>query len=75
MRYHIDVLGRLHGVWGFFGLLTGSSLFILEFGCWASLATLNHGSRAIDAAVWILSGTGRPPRLASAVPTSMEEDL
>src|SRR5579862_3688294 len=58
MRYHIDVLGRLHGVWGVFGLLTGSSLFILAFGCWASLATLNPGSRAVDAAVWILAGTG-----------------
>ncbi len=138
MRYHIDVLGRLHGVWGTFGLLTGSSLFILALGSWASLAALGSVSRAGHAAVWILVATGatlviaggammatgravrrqrpsgrtaaialalpnlvlvpfgtalgvyalwvllnddargafgRPPRLASSVPTSMEEDV
>jgi hypothetical protein len=138
MRYHIDVLGRLHGVWGAFGVLTGASLFILALGSWASLATLGPVSRAGHAAVWILvasgaalvvtggammaagsavrrhrprgrtaaialalpnlvlvpfgtalgvytlwvllnddarSAFGRPPRLASSVPTSMEEDL
>lgn len=31
MRLHIDVLGWLHLVWGAFGLLTGTSLFILAF--------------------------------------------
>jgi hypothetical protein len=138
MRYHIDVLGRLHGVWGAFGVLTGASLFILALGSWASLATLGPVSRPGHAAVWILvasgaalvvtggammaagsavrrhrpkgrtaaialalpnlvlvpfgtalgvytlwvllnddarSAFGRPPRLASSVPTSMEEDL
>jgi hypothetical protein len=138
MRYHIDVLGRLHGVWGAFGLLTGASLFILALGSWASLANLGPVSRAGHAAVWILVASGgmlviaggamvaagravrghrprgrsaaialalpnlvlvpfgtalgvytlwvllnddarfafgRPPRLASSVPTSMEEDL
>jgi hypothetical protein len=138
MRYHIDVLGRLHGVWGAFGALTGASLFILALGSWASLATLGPVSRAGHAAVWILVASGaalvvtggammaagsavrrhrpkgrtaamalalpnlvlvpfgtalgvytlwvllnddargafgRPPRLASSVPTSMEEDL
>jgi hypothetical protein len=138
MRYHIDVLGRLHGVWGTFGLLTGLSLFILALGSWASLANLGPVSRAGHAAVWILVASGatlvvaggamiaagrgvcrhrprgraaaialavpnlmlvpfgtalgiyalwvllnddarrvfgRPPRLASSVPTSMEEDL
>jgi hypothetical protein len=66
MRYHIDVLGRLHGVWGLFGILTGSSLFVLALGCWASLDTLAPVSRAGDAAVWILVATGLTLVLAGA---------
>lgn len=31
MRLHIDALGWLHLAWGAFGLLTGTSLFILAF--------------------------------------------
>jgi hypothetical protein len=58
MRHHIDVLGRLHGVWGAFGLLTGASLFVLAFGSWASLATLGSVSRAGRTAAWILVGAG-----------------
>jgi hypothetical protein len=138
MRHHIDVLGRLHGVWGAFGLLSGASLGVLALGTWLSLASLDTVSHAGQAAVWIfvVSGLalvssglamvivgravrkgqpmgrlaalalaapnlvlvpfgtalgvytiwvllnddarrvfGRPPRAASAVPTSMEEDL
>src|SRR5579864_9104061 len=113
MRYHIDVLGRLHGVWGLFGILTGSSLFVLALGCWASLATLapvmaagggvrrhRQSGRVLAIglslpnlvlvpfgtalgvyALWVLLNDdarcafGRPPHLASSVPTSMEEDL
>jgi hypothetical protein len=66
MRYHIDVLGRLHGVWGLFGILTGSSLFVLALGCWASLATLAPVSRAGDTAVWILVAAGLTLVLAGA---------
>lgn len=138
IKYHIDVLGRLHGVWGAFGVLTGLSLFVLAVGSWASLASLGSVTRAGVAAVGIFVGAGlilsvggglmlaagrglrrhrgagrlaaialslpnlvlvpfgtalgiyalwvllnddarrafgRPPRLASSVPTSMEEDL
>lgn len=58
MRYHLDVLSRLHAVWGAFGLLTGGSFFILAVSCWASLAGLAPVSRAGYAAVWILAATG-----------------
>lgn len=138
MQYHVDALGRLHGVWGAFGVLTGTSLVVLAVGSWASLSSLGTVSRAGEAAVgifvavglvlalggaamlaagrairrhhragrtaaialalpnlvlvpfgtalgiyalWVLLNDdarrvfGRPPRLASSVPTSMEEDL
>jgi hypothetical protein len=138
MRDHIDVLGRLHGVWGAFGLLTGMSLGVLAAGSWlslASLGTVGHAGRTA-VAIFVVSGLalvvsglamiatgravragrahgraaalalavpnlvlvpfgtalgvytlwvllnddarrvfGRPPRVASTVPTSMEEDL
>ncbi len=138
MRHHIDVLGRLHGVWGAFGLLTGVSLGVLAVGSWLSLASLGAVGHAGRTAVgifvagglllvvsgllmiatgrairafrpsgrmaalalalpnlvlvpfgsalgvytfWVLLNDdarlifGRPPRVGSAVPTSMEEDL
>jgi hypothetical protein len=40
MALHIDVLGRLHLLWGAFGLLTGASLFILAIGTNAALDDL-----------------------------------
>src|SRR5579862_7326987 len=58
MKYHIDVLGRLHGVWGAFGVLTGLSLFVLALGSWVSLASLGSVSRAGSAAVGVLVGAG-----------------
>jgi hypothetical protein len=58
MKSHIDVLGRLHGVWGAFGVLTGLSLFVLALGSWASLASLGSVTRAGVAAVGIFVGAG-----------------
>ena len=58
MKFHIDVLGRLHGVWGAFGVLTGLSLFVLAAGSWVSLASLGSVTRAGVAAVGIFVGTG-----------------
>jgi hypothetical protein len=58
MKYHIDVLGRLHGVWGAFGVLTGLSLFVLALGTWVSLSGLGSVSRAGAAAVGIFAGAG-----------------
>lgn len=58
MKYHIDVLGRLHGVWGAFGVLTGLSLFVLAVGSWASLASLGSMTRSGAAAVGIFVGAG-----------------
>jgi choline-glycine betaine transporter len=58
MRHHIDVLGRLHGVWGTFGVLTGLSLAILAAGSWASAAELGSVGRGEQAAVWVLVVSG-----------------
>lgn len=43
MRAHLDLLARLHVVWGGFGLLGGVSLLILAAG--AALAPAGAGSR------------------------------
>jgi hypothetical protein len=52
---HIDVLGRLHFVWGVFGALTGVSLAVLAVGTGAALAELGSSGRAEDAAVWVFA--------------------
>lgn len=52
MRGHLDVLGRLHFVWGVFGVLTGASLAILAAGTLVSL--LGSLGRGEQAAVWVL---------------------
>ena len=36
---HLDVLGRLHFVWGAFGVLTGASLAVLAVGTRLNPAT------------------------------------
>jgi uncharacterized membrane protein len=54
MRVHLDVLGRLHFVWGLFGVLTGASLGVLATGTLASLLGLGSLGRAEQAAVWVL---------------------
>lgn len=53
MSLHIDVLGRLHVMWGAFGLLTGTSLFILALGTHAALDDLGQSGPAGQTAVGI----------------------
>jgi len=52
-RFHVDVLGYLHLVWGAFGMLTGISLAILAVG--TNIAAIELGSVGAPqrAAVWI----------------------
>lgn len=53
MRTHIDVLGWLLGIWGAFGLLTGTALLILAGGVRGALADLGSGGPAGPAALWM----------------------
>ena len=53
MSLHIDVLGRLHVLWGAFGLLVGAALFILGFGTNAALDDLGIAGPAGRAAVGV----------------------
>lgn len=52
---HIDVLGRLHFVWGAFGALTGVSLAVLAVGTGVALSELGSSGRAEQAAVWVFA--------------------
>jgi hypothetical protein len=52
---HIDVLGRLHFVWGVFGVLTGLSLAVLAVGTGVALAELGSSGRAEHAAIWVFA--------------------
>lgn len=54
MSVHIDVLSRLHVLWGAFGVLTGASLFILAIGTQAALADLGQSGPGGQAAVGVL---------------------
>jgi len=54
MPLHIDVLGRLHVIWGVFGGLTGASLGVLAVGTDAALIDLGAADAGGWAAVWIL---------------------
>ncbi len=58
MTPHLDILGRLHQLWGLFGLLTGSSLVILAAGTNAALDDLGLEGAAGPAAVGILAFLG-----------------
>jgi hypothetical protein len=53
MSLHIDVLGRLHAMWGVFGLLTGASLFILAITTHAALDDLGLAGPAGQTAVGV----------------------
>src|SRR5579864_2566677 len=119
MRYHIDVLGRLHGAWGSLAnlgpvsraghaavwiLVASGAALVIAGGAMiaAGRAVRRHRPRGRSAAIalalpnlvlvpfgtalgvytlWVLLNDdarcafGRPPHLASSVPTSMEEDL
>jgi len=54
MSVHIDVLSRLHVLWGAFGVLTGSSLFILAIGTLAALGDLGQSGPGGQAAAGVL---------------------
>jgi hypothetical protein len=54
MKLHIDLLGRLHTMWGLFGVLAGASLAILAVGLWSALARTIAPDVAQNAAVWLL---------------------
>ena len=54
MSVHIDVLGRLHLLWGAFGVLTGSSLFILAAGTYFAMGELGQTGPGGPAAVGVL---------------------
>jgi len=58
MRAHLDLLARLHLVWGGFGLLGGLSLLILAAG--AALAPAEPGSRLRLGAIIIAAAAGVP---------------
>jgi hypothetical protein len=55
MRPHVEVLSRLHVVWGAFGLLTGISLAILAVGTDVSLGDLVTSRRAGETAVVVFA--------------------
>jgi hypothetical protein len=52
---HLDVLGRLHIVWGAFGVLTGVSLAVLAVGTGGALAEIGSSGHAEQAAVWVFA--------------------
>jgi hypothetical protein len=54
MSVHIDVLSRLHLLWGAFGVLSGSSLFILALGTHAAAGELGQAGPGAQAAVGVL---------------------
>ena len=54
MSVHIDVLSRLHLLWGAFGVLTGSSLFILAAGTHFAIGELGQTGPGGQAAVGVL---------------------
>ncbi len=54
MSVHVDVLGRLHVLWGAYGVLTGSSLFVLASGTSLALEDLGQSGPAGQAAVGVL---------------------
>ena len=57
MRTHFDVLGWLYILAGAFGVLTGTSLFILAVGTDAALANTGSGRGAPTAWFFVLSGS------------------
>jgi hypothetical protein len=55
VRVHIDVLGRLHVIWGIFGVLTGLSLAILAVGTDMTFVSLGNMGRAAQGAIGLLT--------------------
>ncbi len=58
MPVHLNLLSRLHDVWGIFGLLTGASLWVLAIGTDAALDDLGGAGAGGQAAVWLLVTVG-----------------
>jgi len=58
MPLHLDVLSRLHAIWGTFGILTGASLEVLAIGTRAALAELGSVGPGGRAAAWLLVTVG-----------------
>lgn len=58
MRAHLDLLGRLHVVWGGFGVLAGASLLILAAG--AALTPGDGASRLRLGAIIIAAAASLP---------------
>jgi len=58
MPLHLDVLSRLHTIWGSFGILTGASLEVLAIGTQAALAELGSAGPGGRAAAWLLATVG-----------------
>lgn len=58
MQVHLDLLGRLHRLFGAFGMLAGASLGILGAGTRAALRDLQTEGPAADAGVAILAVCG-----------------
>lgn len=58
MSVHIDALSRLHLLWGAFGVLTGTSLFILALGTYVAMGELGQTGPGGHAAVGVLTVLG-----------------
>jgi hypothetical protein len=58
MPVHLDLLSRLHAIWGVVGILTGTSLEVLAVGTDAALTDLAVTGARGQAAVWLLMSVG-----------------
>jgi hypothetical protein len=58
MRVHMDVLAWLHAIWGVFGVLAGSSLWVLAVGTNVALLDLGSVGGPETATVWLFVLTG-----------------
>ena len=58
MPLHLEVLSRLHAIWGIFGILTGASLEVLAAGTRVALDELGTVTATGRAAVWLLATVG-----------------
>jgi hypothetical protein len=57
LRHHLEVLSRLHALWGALGVLTGAALGILAVGTGGALVELGSFGRAGQAGVWIFAAS------------------
>jgi hypothetical protein len=66
MRVHVDILARLHVLWGVFGLLTGGSLVTIAAGA-AAAPGLSDSSASVVSTVALLALIGVLLAAAGAV--------